>query len=320
MKHAISFVLGTALGVCGTLYALHAPVVEPAVPSVQAHGAMPLQGVRAAAHDATAGPVPAGLPLQPPSRAGGPALPAAGPALAGTLLHQLASDPDQVFSSPATRDLACLMRQDPQVASQVRHRLLNSTSATERHSLMRLLAQDDSPETTRLLGQLLSGPEGQAKRLGFDLLRSLDNPGARPELTRALLAATQQEQNPEYLADLIAVLGNQPLDSASKGVVVQQLQTLLVQGPQTARASAMTGLAQLADLPTLAWLVKGHLHDPDPAVRLASINAALRLDSRDLGPEVLNTVQRLSQASEEPEAVRTLASALLARHQPQPGP
>lgn len=320
MKHAISFVLGTALGVCGTLYAIHVRVAEQAVPPMPANRAMALPDVRAAGPEAMPQPLPAGLPLHPPSAAVAVAASSAPTAVVSTLLHQLASDPEQLFSSPASRDLACLMRQDPHVASQVRNRLLNSPSASERHSLMRLLAQDDSLETTRLLGQLLSGPEGQAKRLGFDLLRSLDNPGARPELTRALLAATQQEKNPEYLADLIAILGNQPLDSASKGVVVQQLQTMLAQGPQPARASAMMGLAQLADLPTVAWLVKGHLHDPDPAVRLASINAALRLDARDLGPEVLSTVHRLSQASEEPEAVRNLALALLARHQPQPGP
>jgi hypothetical protein len=95
---------------------------------------------------------------------------------------------------------------------------------------------------------------------------------------------------------------------------------MLAQGPQSARASALISLGQLADTPTLAWLVKGHLHDPDPAVRLASINVALRLGTRELDSGFLNAVYRLSQAHEEPEAVRNLASALVARHQPQPGP
>jgi hypothetical protein len=319
MKHLISFAFGAVLGVCGTLYAVHERVVAQAVQPAPLSGATPSPRVLATEAGATPWPLPSGVALRPlPAAVSAPAA-AAPAALVGRLLQQLAADPDPPFNSPASRDLACLMRQDPRVAGQVRDRLLNSASDTERHSLMRLLAQDDSPETTRLVGQLLSGPDGQAKRLGFDLLRTLDSPGARPELTRALLVATQQEKNPEYLADLIATLGNQPLDPTSKGVVVQQLQTLLAQGPQPVRASALMGLGQLADPPTLAWLVKGHLHDPDPAVRLASINVALRLDARELDPGFLNVVHRLSLASDEPEAVRNLASALLARHQPQPG-
>lgn len=323
MKHLISLAFGAALGVCGTLYAVHEGVVRPAlqpVQTVQPSEAAPSLGVLATEPGATPWPSTSAAALQPrPAAAAAPAM-AAPVALAGTLLQQLAADPDLPFQSAASRDLACLMRQDPRVAGQVRDRLLNSASETERHSLMRLLAQDDSPETTRLVGQLLSGPDGQAKRLGFDLLRTLDSPGGRPELTRALLAATQQEKNPEYLADLIATLGNQPLDPASRGVVVQQLQALLAQGPRPVRASALMALGQLADPPTLAWLVKGHVHDPDPAVRVAAINLALRLEARELDPGFLNVVHRLSQASDEPEAVRNLALALLARYQPQPGP
>lgn len=320
MKHLISLAFGAALGVCGTLYAVHESVVGPAVQPVPPGGAAPAPGVLAAEPGVSARPSPSDGALQPGPVAAAATPTAAPVALVGTLLQQLAADPDPPFHSPASRDLACLMRQDPRVAGQVRDRLLNSTSDTERHSLMRLLAQDDSPETTRLVGQLLSGPDGQAKRLGFDLLRTLDSPGGRPELTRTLLAATQQEKNPEYLADLIATLGNQPLDPASKGVVVQQLQALLAQGPRPVRASALMGLGQLADPPTLAWLVKGHVHDPEPAVRVAAINLALRLEARELDPGLLNVVHRLSQASDEPEAVRNLALALLARHQPQPGP
>lgn len=316
MKLWIGFAGGLAAGVVGTVLVVSAPSArDQAEAQPLAHRpALPAAAVTAARSPVLGQPpeqrqvLPATLPQA-----------AAGATAVDAVLSRLATDPDAVLDERALQDLTCSMRRDRTVAVQVRERLLSSSSHGERFALMRLLAQDDSLETASLVRDLIVAPESEAKRLGYDLLRSMDGSSRRPELTHTLLAALQQESDPQYLTALIASLSIGPLDDMSKSVVAQRLQSILAVGHTEVRASALVAMPQVVDTHTLALAVKRHLDDADAAVRLAALQAAWALNGSRLDVDVVNTVRRMSLSSAEPEAVRSVAQALLARAQPPSG-
>ncbi|MFG6413920.1 hypothetical protein ACG02S_08430 [Roseateles sp. DC23W] len=315
MKLWIGFAGGLAVGVVGTVLAVSA--LSTSVPS-EAHP--PAQGpafARPGVPHATAPSAPVS-PLalmagqrqsqaEPLRRADASAL------QVDAVLGRLAADPEAAFDDRALQDLSCSMRRDPQAAAQVRARLLGSSSATERFALMRLLAQDDSPETAALVRGLIGAADHDTKRLGYDLLRSVEGASQRPELTQALLAALQQETEPAYLSELIGSLSRRSLDDMGRSVAAQRLQSILAGSHAEARASALLALPQLVDAPTAAVAVRQHLQDPDATVRLAALQAALAMNASTLDADVVSMARRLSLSASEPEAVRSVAQVLLAR-------
>jgi hypothetical protein len=228
-----------------------------------------------------------------------------------SMLNAFTANTENLFESQEYKDLAYLMRKDKKVAAQIRQKLIESTSYEEKYALINLLSQDSSEETINLVIDMIKKPDDESKRLGFELLRSMDIKESQTELNNALLDATYYESNPELLTDVIFRLSEKKLDDTTKTIAIDRFQSFLSSGNSAIKARAIDGLSQLGDQATISATVKQYLHDPDEAVRVSAISAAFKLNSTQLDDEIVSTLTRIIKNPEEPESVRNMASAVL---------
>ena len=228
-----------------------------------------------------------------------------------SMLNAFTANTENLFESQEYKVLAYLMRKDKKVAAQIRQKLLESTSYEEKYALINLLSQDSSEETINMVIDMIKKPDDESKRLGFELLRSMDIKESQPELNNVLLDATYYESNPEVLTDVIFRLSEKKLDDSTKTIAIDRFQSFLASGNSAIKARAIDGLSQLGDQETISATVKQYLHDPDEAVRVSAISAAFKLNSTQLDHDIINTLTRITKNPEEPESVRNMASAVL---------
>jgi HEAT repeat protein len=228
-----------------------------------------------------------------------------------SMLNAFAANTENLFENQEYKDLTYLMRKDKKVAAQIRQKLIESTSYEEKYALIHLLSQDSSDETINLVIDMIKKPDDESKRLGFELLRSMDIKENQPELNNALLDATYYESNPELLTDVIFRLSEKKLDDATKTIAIDRFQSFLASGNGAVKARAIDGLSQLGDQATISATVKQYLRDPDEAVRVSAISAAFKLNSTQLDHDIISTLTNITKNPEEPESVRNMASAVL---------
>ncbi|MET0355470.1 MAG: HEAT repeat domain-containing protein [Cellvibrio sp.] len=226
-------------------------------------------------------------------------------------LNAFTADTEHLFERKDYKDLAYLIRNDKKVAAAVRNKLLNSTSYEEKYALVNLLAQDSSSETVELVIDMIKKPDDESKRLGYELLRSMDIKENQPELNTALLDSTYYETNPELLTDVIYRLSEKKLDDSTKTVAIDRFQSLLSNNNNAIKARAIDGLSQLGNQDTISSTVKRYIQDTDESVRVSAISAAFKLNPSHLDDEIVGTLTRITKNPAEPESVRNMASAVL---------
>lgn len=228
-----------------------------------------------------------------------------------SLLNAFASRTEDIFENQDYKDLSYLIRKDKKVAEQVRKRFLESKSYEEKHALMNLLSQDNSDETINMVIGMIQAADDESKRLGFELLGSMELKESHMGLNQALLDATYDESNPELLTDVIYRLAEKKLDDSTKIIAIERLQTLLANDNSLIKARAIEGLSQLGDQTIISTMIRQHLQDPDEAVRVSAISAAFKLSSIQMDQEITSALTNMASNPNEPESVRNMASAVL---------
>jgi hypothetical protein len=228
-----------------------------------------------------------------------------------SLLNRFTANTANLFESQEYKDLAYLIRKDKKLAAQVRKKFVETNSYEEKYALMNLLSQDSSEENINLVIEMIKNQDDESKRLGFELLRSMDITESHSELNQALLDATYYESNPEVLTDVIFRLTEKKLDDTTKFLAIERFNTFLSSSNPDLKARAIDGLSQLGDQQTITMTVKRYLQDSNESVRIAAISAAFKLNSGTLDSELLGNLTRISQNPEEPENLRNIATAVL---------
>lgn len=227
------------------------------------------------------------------------------------LLNRFTANTANLFESQEYKDLAYLIRKDKKLAAQVRQKFVESNSYEEKYALLHLLSQDNSEETINLVIEMIKNPDNESKRLGFELMRSMDITESHSGLNQALLDASYYESNPEVLTDVIFRLTEKKLDDTTKSIAIERFQTFLSSSNPDLKARAIDGLSQLGDQEMIATTVKRYLQDSNENVRISAISAAFKLNSGKLDNELLGTLTRISQNPAEPENLRNIATAVL---------
>ena len=228
-----------------------------------------------------------------------------------SMLNAFTANTENLFESQEYKDLTYLMRKDKKVAAQIRQKLIESTSYEEKYALINLLSQDSSEETINMVIDMIKHADDESKRLGFELLRSMDIKESHTALNQTLLDATYYESNPELLTDVIFRLTEKTLDDSTKTIAIDRFQSFLASGNSAIKARAIDGLSQLGDQETISATVKQYLGDPDETVRVSAISAAFKLNSTQLDHDIISRLTRITKNPEEPESVRNMASAVL---------
>ena len=233
-----------------------------------------------------------------------------------SLLRAFKSKSGGVYEREEYKDLAYLIRQDNNLAALVRNMVLESESYEEKYALINVLSQDHSPETNNFVVDLINTSDDENKRLGYELL-GLMRPNERsPELSNALIDASYNESNPEFLAKIIYRLSEAELDEMSKTVAIQQFQSFLYSESNTIKADAIGGISRLADQDTIRDTAKEFIHDSNEAVRISAIGSLFKLESSQFDQEIISSIAEIAKNPEESQNARNIAAAVLESKKP----